>query len=391
MKKIISFVITLALSTSVALQAGAMATKEPCKENRGKVIDKSKYTFYEDFSSTKASQKPATFTFVSEAADTTISVIKDKNEDGEIKNILKVDDKNASGNAIFDIPINQKKGKVLIETKFKYVKTTDDFMSFGFDMMNSNSTLGRVIQWSSGGTMNVYSNAGVNTPITIGAPVSEAWYTLEILLDKDSGTFDVQLSSEALKNQSTTAAIKYDPAGGITMLKGTSVYPEAAGMSVNSLRVQTTSKRGELYFEYFRVIDGAGTLEYKGAKPEPLPLPMGKAPVLNALKGIVNVNFKGEYLFFTYLPYEENNNVFIPVKSIASAYKLSVKTENGVATLGNGAVIDSNSGNLTVNGNVTENAAALRNGVVYVSVIPFAEAMGDKAYYDNEVVITEGE
>lgn len=395
MKKITAILLSLIMTVTVAFQAGALATKEPCEEEKGTVIDKSKYSYYEDFSTTKVNQKPATFSYVSEAANTSIAVVKDKAEDGDTVNLLKIDDKNASGNAIFDIPVNQKKDKTLIETKFKFVKTSDDYMSFGFDLMNGNNTLGRVIQWSSGGTMNVFSSAGVNIPITIGAPENEAWYTLEILIDKESGTFDVQLASEALKNKTTTAAIKYDAKTGVTMLKGVSVYPESLGLETLKMRVQTTSKRGELYFEYFRVTDGAGTLEYKGAKPEPLKLPMGTAPTLTAIYNTINVNYKGEYLFFTYRPYEKNGEVYIPLVSISSAYGFKTTVENGVYTMSKDNTVvkvDSLSGSVSLNGKNIEAKASVKNKAVYLPVIAFATAMGDNAVYNGtEVVITEKE
>lgn len=389
MKKIITLLFSILLLLSFVTNSYAFASKKPRRGEKIFVADKSKYIFYEDFSSVKINSKPTTLKSINEADDTEVSVVKTDSVDGSQKRMLKIDDRSSSGNVIVDFPAVAKKGKTLIETRFMFKKTTDDYMSFGFDLLSNSQIIGRVIQWSSGGAMNVYSNAGVNTPISIVAPVSEEWYTMEILYDGESGTFDVQLVSDAMKDKTNTAAIKYDAKAGVAMLKGTSIYPEAAGMLMNTLRFQTTSKRGEFYIEYVKISSTEASLEYKGAKPIPLKLPMGNAPVLRPLENTINVNFKGEYLFFTYPPYEKDGKVYVPAKTIASAYGLTVTHNDDGCTIGDIAVVDINKGTVTVRAEVIKDSAEYVNGAIYVSVIPFAEAMGDTAEYNGEVIIKE--
>ena len=136
MKRIISVLLALLMVLSVAASVGAEATKEPRDEEKVNTVDKSKYLFYEDFSDTKVNQKPLSFSSITEGTDTSLYVVKEKNEAGVLKNLLKVDDKGSSGTLIFQVPIKGAKGKVLIETKFKFVQTEDDYMRFGFAVMS---------------------------------------------------------------------------------------------------------------------------------------------------------------------------------------------------------------------------------------------------------------
>ena len=385
MKRILSVFLAGALLIAPVLNAGAIATKEPRKTQAIKTIDKSKYTFYEDFSSYKTNQKPTTFLSMNEGTDTFLSVVPGVNEMGEETKLLKFDDKAASASIAADVPVKMNGDKVLIETKFKFVKTDDDYMSFGFDVMSGNQIMARVIQWSSGGTFNVYSSAGINTALTPGMPVPDTWYTLEILLDKKAGTFDVQLQSEALVAAKITGAIKFDPKAGVSMLKGSSIYPESSGMTPTKLKIQTTSKRGELYIDYIRM-SNTDTLEYKGEKPQPLPLPMGKLPEISALNGI-NVKFNGEYLFFTYPPYVEDGFIFVPVKTMTGAYGLSVKHDGENCEIEGGIKVDTAKGTISGKGSTKQNAAAYKNGAVYVSAKAFAEIMGDNAEISGNTVV----
>ena len=270
MKKLIALLLAAGMLMVSVNCVFAEATKEPREEEAVKKVDKSKYVFYEDFSNVKVNQKPLSFSLVTEGADTSIYVVKGENETGSLVNLLKVDDKGSSGNVIFDVPIKKANGKILFETKFKFVKTSDDYMSFGFDFMQKKNILARVIQWSSGGTFNAFSDAGVNIGLTPAKPEDGAWYTMQVLMDASTGMFDVQLQSECLKDIAfTSGSIKYDPKVGVTMLKGASVYTTNTGDQPDSVKIQTTSKRGELYFEYIAITDNVKELEYKGEKPKP--------------------------------------------------------------------------------------------------------------------------
>lgn len=393
MKKITALFLSAGLVLGMVSGAFAEATKEPREEEAVKKIDRSKYVFYEDFSGVKVNQKPLSFSSINEGTDASLYVVKGENESGSLVNLLKIDDKGSSGNVIFDIPIKKANGKVLLETKFKFVKTTDDYMSFGFDFMQKKNILARIIQWSSGGTFNAFSDAGVNIGLTPAKPEDGAWYTMQVLMDASTGMFDVQLQSECLKDIAfTSGSIKYDPKVGVTMLKGASVYTTNTGEQPDSVKIQTTSKRGELYFEYISITDNVRELEYKGEKPKPLALPMKETPKGTAIPGITNVNFKGEYLFFTRNPFDDGGKLYVPVKSIASAYGFSTDI-NGMSCTLNGAVkvtADGAKGKITVNGKELDGKAIYKNRTLFIPVVEFAEAMGDTAVYENGLVTVTG-
>jgi len=393
MKRIISLILALSMMCSLAISAGAEATKRPRPEQVKAAVDTSKYIFYEDFSGVKINQKPLSFSQITEGTDTSLYVVKEKNEAGVLKNLLKVDDKGSSGNLTFRVPVKNAKGKVLIEAKFKFVQTDDDYMSFGFDIMSGKNLISRIIQWSSGGTFNAYSDAGVNIGLTPAKPESDQWYTMQVLADVSNGMFDVQLESECMKDIAFNASsIKFDAKKGVTMLKGASVYTTNTGEQVDSVLFQTTSKRGEMYFDYISVLDNVRELEYKGEKPKPLALPMKETPKGSAIPGITNVNFKGEYLFFTQMPFKENEILYVPVKSLASAYGLYTDI-NGKECVLSGSVkvnADCTSGKITIDGKVISGKAIYKNRTIYVPVVSFAEAMGDSAVYENGLVTITG-
>ncbi len=393
MKRIISVLLALLMVLSVAASVGAEATKEPRDEEKVNTVDKSKYLFYEDFSDTKVNQKPLSFSSITEGTDTSLYVVKEKNEAGVLKNLLKVDDKGSSGNLIFQVPIKGAKGKVLIETKFKFVQTEDDYMSFGFDVMSGKNLLSRIIQWSSGGTFNAFSDAGVNIGLTPAKPESNQWYTMQVLMDVGNGLFDVQLESECMKDVSFNAsAVKFDAKKGVTMLKGASVYTTNTGEQIDSVKFQTTSNRGEMYFDYIAITDNVKELEYKGEKPKPLALPMKETPKGTIIPGITNVNFKGEYLFFTQKPFEEGGSIYVPVRSLASAYGLSTDISGMKCNLSGSVKVnaDCTSGKITVDGKEISGKAIFKNRTVYLPVASFVEAMGDMAVYENGLVTVTG-
>jgi hypothetical protein len=128
------------------------------------------------------------------------------------------------------------------------------------------------------------------------------------------------------------------------------------------------------------------TLEYKGEKPKPLPLPMGKLPEISALNGI-NVKFNGEYLFFTYPPYVEDGFIFVPAKTMTAAYDLSIKHNGENCEIEGGITVDTAKGTISGKGMTKQNAAAYKNGAVYVSAKAFAEIMGDKAEISGNTVV----
>ena len=119
---------------------------------------------------------------------------------------------------------------------------------------------------------------------------------------------------------------------------------------------------------------------------------MKETPKGTISPGITNVNFKGEYLFFTQKPFEEVGSIYVPVKSLASAYGLSTDISGMKCNLSGSVKVnaDCTSGKITVDGKEISGKAIFKNRTVYLPVASFVEAMGDTAVYENGLVTVTG-
>jgi len=131
MKKLISLMLLISLLFCSCMFAEAYKTKVPTDEEyeaMKNAPNKSKYKLYEDFSSVAEGGIPVSISNLSIPSGTSVGVVKGKNEQGKTKNLLKVSDENSSSNVSFYIPVNQASKKILFETKFKFVQTSDKYL-----------------------------------------------------------------------------------------------------------------------------------------------------------------------------------------------------------------------------------------------------------------------
>ncbi len=230
-----------------------------------------------------------------------------------------------------------------------------------------------------------YNQYPVRTPLE-----NDVWYELQLLLNKTTGTVDAQIKSIAFANKTMVSAGKYDPDLGVTLMTG---VPAAEGTwqnGVSTARIQISSRTGSMYVDYVRVKDGAGEIKYKGKPKEKIPLPEIDPFVKTAAEDMININYKGEYLFFPIKPFVENGNVYAPLRILSSAYGFDLSYKDGVYTLikdNKEVVIDS--GSIKINGeNISaQSPVIVRSGIYCISVLDFARAMGDTAEYDKDVII----
>jgi hypothetical protein len=392
MKKIISFVLSTVMTLTVALSASAYADKEWTLVKKAETGDSSKksYTYYEDFKSAKVGQKPSGLSAISETANTKLYVTKGETEDGEKKNMLLLEDKNESGNIYFEIPVGQKGDKLLFETKVKFENSNGgEPPSFAIDMYGPSATMNRVLQNSNNiKYIYTYSLNGVNQ-YPIATPLENGvWYEIQLLIDKTTGTYDVQFKTDAFKDKTMKVAGKYDKTLGVTLNKGLPLNPAQYRSGVVKARFSLTARVGEMYVDYIRFKDNAATLEYKGPPVEKLPLPyIGNSVILPDTE-VINVVYKNKPVLFTIKPFYEDGTVYAPLRSIGSAYGFTNTFADGVYTLTKGdKVVKVSATEITVDGVKLNAPVKVVSGIYCISIPEFATAMGDKVTFDKDVTI----
>jgi hypothetical protein len=72
---------------------------------------------------------------------------------------------------------------------------------------------------------------------------------------------------------------------------------------------------------------------------------------------------------------------------MTAAYDLSIKHNGENCEIEGGITVDTAKGTISGKGMTKQNAAAYKNGAVYVSAKAFAEIMGDKAEISGNTVV----
>lgn len=395
-KKITAVGLICALLFSQAAFAEAYR-KNPIAKNSDNM---SKYSFYTDFSGDITGEKPSKLSGFSEAANTSVFVTRENNEEGVRKKMLCVEDASNSANVGFNIPISQKSAKTLVEIKFKYVATGDEFCNFEFELKNSaGSTAAELIQFSGGESFCLYN--GETVELIPQKLISDQWYTLEVMLNSANNSLDAQTHSEALKNLPENAfwsAPQYEGKLGAVLVRNSHYMENYTGGPIESFdfHTNTGTRRGKFYFDYISVTENVSELVKIAQKVSKLPLPKIATPLAGPIAGSdVNVKYKDEYMFFTYKPFTENDVIYVPLKSIAAQYGYSIKTgaDASVLTKDDSEVtVTKDSDSVKVNSSAAAmgSSAIVRNGVYYVPIIGFVKAIGGSAEVgEGNIIVIE--
>lgn len=387
MKKTIAFILSVMLLASACVTGGAYADKNWLTDSSSKKI---KYVYNEEFSTTPLGEKPAGLK-ITELQNTKVSVAQgDKDENGKYARYLHIYDNNASGDAKIDIPLSTKKQKLLLETKFKITHPENDkYLGFYIDFYGTDAPLARICRTGTVNYLYYFSYAGVNLYPIQSAMMNNVWYECEMLIDLSAGTWDLQIVSDAFKDKVLKNSGRLDPEKGIFFVEGLPLSPDKYQKGVTSLRFHTYGATGSMYVDYIRVRDDVNALKYKGKPPEKLKLPTIAPFIISSPYENINVNYKGEYLFFALKPFVENGKVYAPLRTISSAYGFNLSYADGIYTLKkDGTEVTVSESGITVNGKALEGEnVKLKSGIYCISVVDFATAMGDKATYDKDVVI----
>lgn len=361
-------------------------------------ISKKDYIYYEDFSSYKKGTVPDGDLL--QPDNTSITVEETELADGTIGKAMLLSDQNTATNAdpIYNISVPESSEPLIFETQFKYHSTTSNNIC-GFEIgFYSGTTLSAAIRsWTDGWF--VLQNLGSIVTFSKDRYVpQDTWITVEMKMDAKNKKAEVYLQSDYFKNNVPSGA------SSLTQYKEEGIiyvgsYQLDTDASINQIVIRTrfTNAQGDFYYKYLRVRNGE-KLSWAKPKPEKMVPPFRDNPVLKPLKGRLNVNFNGEYMFFLCPPYEENGEVYVPARNAAAWYRLRYAHSDSEYRLYDAdteVLLHEDSASFTCNGaaKTMKQKTVLKNNVLYLPILSFAEQMGDLASYDasaKEVVITKG-
>lgn len=406
MKKTVSFLISLVMILTVCCSALGFAdyTKAPIMFSEEvtptNVIKVEKFLYEEDFTSVPVGEKPASYSLIA-SGDTSVEVVNELYSGKNYKNLLKVYDNDPNAHVGFQFKYNNTANTMLIEVRMKYKPIGENCCPFYIRYIGNGSQAAQLTQWSSGGSVNYYTDNGDNRGFTNPEGLTpDEWYTFRFFCNFKEREVAVEVTSEALKKDSEVNGVKAVLSGvrhskemGLTYSKGLSLYKDYTGEPINEIKFLTTGNTGEYYFDYIKVSE-VKELNYRGPIPKKIIPPYIIAPVYIPTDENININFKGSYKNFVFEPFVEEEKIFVPLRTASSWYDLSYeKIKDGVSLKGkstielyeNKAIVDGKSHN-------SKYGIKIVDDVVYVSVEEFVSLMGDKIEIKgNKVVITEGD
>ncbi|MEG2583798.1 MAG: copper amine oxidase N-terminal domain-containing protein [Oscillospiraceae bacterium] len=373
----------------------ARATKEPMASD-GKSNEK--IVFLDDFSAETIGQIPSGWTVSGDGGFATVdettlySTTK--------KNALKIDDTttNVAGNYV-GVSANRKfpsqTAKTLVELKFKYEKKDSLFCAFNIDVKSGNDIVARLIVWSGGGYL-CYTNGSDPDFSPLGEQVlpSGTWNTIKILIDPVTKKADLMVQSDAIKNYANDFGreLNVDKSMGVSVAQGINLHKEYKGGAIDNLIFETSMYNGTFYLDYVKVSSGVTNLgTIKKVKPEPIPAPIVNEPVPHAVDGIINLNFNGEYMYYSTKPIFVNERVMVPFRNVFSLFNMKIDwDENTQTAIGTNEFmkieVRPNSDVAVVNGSdvLLNTGAVLIDDRLFLPVRSISEIMESEVTWDEE-------
>lgn len=406
MKKILSFMITLKLVFCISLTSFAFAdyTKSPIifsdKQVSSDVIKVERYLYEEDFTTVPVGEKPASYSLIS-SGNTSVEVVNESTEKKKEKNILKVYDNDPNAHVGFEFRYPDTANTMLIEVRMKYKPIGENCCPFYIRFFGNGSQTGELTQWSSGGSVNYYTDNGDNRGFTNPEGLTpDEWYTFRYFCNFKDREVAIEVTSEALKKDSEVNGVKAVLSGvrhskemGLTYSKGLSLDKDYTGEPINEIKFLTTGNTGEYYFDYIKVSE-VKELKYRGPIPNKITPPYTVAPVFVPADKEINICFKGVYKYFVFKPFSEDGKIFVPLRTISSWYDLNYeKIKDGVILKGE-RTYELYENKAVANGKNYGREYGIKSvdDVIYVSLEEFVSLMGDKLEIkDNNAFVTEGE
>jgi len=230
-------------------------------------------------------------------------------------------------------------------------------------------------------------NKEVSTVETKIAP--DKWYTLRIVADRSTKKGELRILSNELKGYKG----KYNKDGKLKQLDGEYTICELDFLEFlkddyfNAVNISTGAETGNIHISYIKIEAGNNLT----MKEPPAPTPVVKDPVPHPVKGQININYNGEYMYFAVKPIIVKGRVMLPVRSIFEMLDMKVEWdgEKSMATAkkeGLEVILTLGSNNAVVNGKTSETDVAplLNNNRIFMPVRFIGESAGlDVSWDDN--------
>ena len=218
--------------------------------------------FFENF--TEGSTVPTCFTKYT-GSGTSVSIVKQTDEDGIEKNMLKMDDASGNGTnsgnqAYISLQLDDYTTPIVFEMKFKIKSTTTTGSGFIMNFQDSGVNAFRIIKYADNSTDALcFVNNGGNNNFSRGAAFDDKWYTIKVRIDPDLKQSAVILEGDELGttdlNIGASTNVWQDKENKRVVAYSQPWYTEFEGEKVTKITIATYGKScGEYYIDYIRIL-----------------------------------------------------------------------------------------------------------------------------------------
>lgn len=153
--------------------------------------------------------------------------------------------------------------------------------------------------------------------------VPDKWYTIRMVADKSTQKGELKISSNELKGYKG----KSNKSGKLEQLTGEYTICDLDflnsynGKNFDTIRISTSAGKGSIHIGYIKIEEGNNLT----MKEPPAEAPRVKDPKPHPVKGQININYNGEYMYFAIKPIMVNDRVMLPVRNIFEMLGMKVE------------------------------------------------------------------
>lgn len=356
------------------------------------------YILMEDFKTDSVGSPPSGWTINNKGGVVTVEQITTRS--GEAKNGLKLlDNANAGESDYTGVEIikdfESEAQKCSFEISFKFEATNTPICAFEIMLGQGTDNAARVIIWSASGILSYWDNAKSYTIAANTLVKSGVWYKVRLNIDTVTKKTDILVQSDDLVGYTGKLAegAVLDRESGTLLIKGLNLYDTFMGDTINRVAISTSRYEGIYYIDYLNVEENPKELVLKvnaNARPDPIEAPRVPDPIPQPSDEYININYNGEFLYFSAKPVLKNNRLLVPIRSLFEMFGMNVewneKTQTVFCTSGNKTI------KMTVNSKYAyvgdervtlDTSMELINGRVFAPLRFVAEALGKNVDWDD--------
>ncbi len=398
MKRLVALLITISLLLSFAVNGFAYAVREPRPDENAVSLKGKDDIYFEDFTSYEEGAVPKGMKITQDDTNK-VEVVTYETPDAEKKNVLKFTDTSTSGSSVVTIPVPESDNPITFEMRIKHIKTTEP--GYGF-IMNFQDAAGtnafRIIRFNSDNAPYSYiSYSGNDKNFTSSnnnnINHNDSWFTIKVRIDNELKQTGAIIENEQIISDTTLNSAKYpnifpDPKNKRVMgykLPWLSNEIEA----VTSIQFLTYSgSTGEHYIDYIKFTENVPEIMPEKDRAETKETQYVSDPSIRLYPDIVNFVFKDEIVYLRSPVLIINDRAMADAESFGELYGLKLSKENGAYSLKGDKIIEfaENQNAFSVNGASynADIAPAMINGVLYIPIKSFANALGNNVSWSAE-------